>query len=401
QGIPANKGDARAWRAPGHPQGALITMSAMADAAAAIGMDELEFFQKNLRFANEDLRDLYSQELQTAADMIGYKEKAHLRGDTTPGPIKRGLGLSIHTWAGSGHASNCDVTINNDGSVVANIGTQDLGTGARTCIGIVVGETLGLPLEAVKVNIGRNAYPTSGSSGGSTTIGGISSSSRRAATAALNDLLKVVAQNFNVDPNELVAKDGTIARPSTNQSIPWQRACSMLGQGAIVKQGIKERRGEDELTSSQVGGAQIADVSVDTETGVVTINQVVAVQDCGLIVDLQLAESQVLGALIMGVTYALYEECIYDPTTGRMLNADMEFYRLAGLADVGKLRVKMVTDEEQDKRGVIGLGEPPVISPGAAISNAVANAIGVRVGTIPLTPDKVLEALAAREGRLA
>ncbi|HVR35501.1 MAG TPA: molybdopterin cofactor-binding domain-containing protein, partial [Methylomirabilota bacterium] len=132
---------------------------------------------------------------------------------------------------------------------------------------------------------------------------------------------------------------------------------------------------------------------VDIETGVVTMNEMVAVQDCGLIVNLKTAESQVLGGLIMGITFALYEEAIYDATTGRMLNADMEFYRLAGIKDVGKLKVHMMTDAAYSNRGVIGLGEPPVISPGAAISNAVANACGVRVPNLPLTPDRVIAAL--------
>jgi xanthine dehydrogenase YagR molybdenum-binding subunit len=117
------------------------------------------------------------------------------------------------------------------------------------------------------------------------------------------------------------------------------------------------------------------------------------VQDCGLIIDLKTAESQVYGALIMGVTYALYEEAVYDNKTGVMLNSDMEFYRLAGFKDVGTLRVHMMTGKGYDERGVIGLGEPPVISPGAAISNAVANACGVRVPSLPLTPDRVLTAL--------
>ena len=141
----------------------------------------------------------------------------------------------------------------------------------------------------------------------------------------------------------------------------------------------------------------MADVSVDIETGLVTINEMLAVQDCGLVIDLKTAESQVLGALIMGVTYALFEEAIYDPTTGRMLNPDMEFYRLAGLSDVGNLRAHMMTGGIYDEMGVIGLGEPPVISPGAAISNAVANAIGVRVPSLPLTADKVLAALEKRK----
>jgi xanthine dehydrogenase YagR molybdenum-binding subunit len=147
-----------------------------------------------------------------------------------------------------------------------------------------------------------------------------------------------------------------------------------------------------------VGGAQIAEVSVDVETGVVTLNEMVAVQDCGLVVNLKLAESQVYGGLIMGITYALYEEAIYDAKTGQMLNADMEFYRLAGIKDVGKLKVRMMTTPQHEKRGVIGLGEPPVISPGAAIANAVANACGVRVPNLPLTPDRVLAALSQKGG---
>ncbi|HLQ00517.1 MAG TPA: molybdopterin cofactor-binding domain-containing protein, partial [Candidatus Limnocylindria bacterium] len=128
-------------------------------------------------------------------------------------------------------------------------------------------------------------------------------------------------------------------------------------------------------------------------TGIVRMEKMVAVQDCGLIIDLKTAESQVHGAMIMGVTYALYEEKIMDRQTGRCLNPDMEFYKLAGIGDIGELVVHMMTGPGYDDRGVIGLGEPPTISPGAAISNAVANAIGVRVPELPLTADRVLAAL--------
>ena len=396
QGIRTNRGPAQAWRAPGHPQGCLITMAAMEDVAAKLGMDALEFFLKNLEFAAEALREVYREELGIAADLIGYKQKAHPRGDTAEGPIKRGLGISLHTWGGAGHASACDVTINPDGSVIANIGTQDLGVGTRTCVGIVVAESLGLPLSAVHVNIGRNSYPADGASGGSTTIGGISSSSRRAAIAALDELLKRVADELKISADKLEAVDGEIREiDNPDKSIAWQDACKLLGQTSITQQGKHTAGPRTELTGSGVGGVQIADVSVDVETGIVTMNEIVAVQDCGLIIDRKTAESQVYGALIMGVTYSLYEEAVYDQKTGRMLNPDMEFYRLAGLADVGKFQIHMMTGKGYDERGVIGLGEPPVISPGAAISNAVANAIGVRVPTLPLTPDRVLATLEA------
>jgi len=137
----------------------------------------------------------------------------------------------------------------------------------------------------------------------------------------------------------------------------------------------------------------MADVSVDTETGKVKINKLVAVQDCGLILDLMTAESQVYGGLIMGIAYALSEERIMDNRTGRYINADMENYKLPRIGDIGELVVEMYQPDDQYDRGVIGLGEPPVISTGAAISNAVANAIGVRVPVLPLTPKRVLDAL--------
>ncbi|MGH6890741.1 MAG: xanthine dehydrogenase family protein molybdopterin-binding subunit, partial [Dongiaceae bacterium] len=394
RGIRTHRGGQRAWRAPNHPQGCFLTMSALADVAAALKMDELEFFLKNAD--QTDRPDVYREELKIAAGLIGYKSKAHPRGDSRPGPIKRGLGVAMHTWGGRGHPSECDVTINPDGSVEAKIGTQDLGTGTRTAIRIVIAETLGLPIEAVDLRIGKNSYPVSGGSGGSTTIGGVSVSSRKAATDALNALFAVVAPRLKTTADALEAESGRIRQADKpDNSITWKRACALLGPNPITKRGVNipadsEKAG---LISAGVGGAQIADVSVDLETGIVTLNELAAAQDCGLIIDLKTAESQVYGGLIMGVTYALFEEAVYDAKTGRMLNADMEFYRLAGLVDVGKLKVHMMQGKGYDERGVIGLGEPPVISPGAAIANAVANACGVRVPQLPLTPDRVIAAL--------
>jgi xanthine dehydrogenase YagR molybdenum-binding subunit len=397
--IVTNRGRAAAWRAPNHPQLCFLTMSAFADAAAALKMDELEFFLKNAELT--DRAAVYKEELAIAADLIGYKQKAHLRGDPAAGPVKRGLGMAMHTWGGGGHPSDCDVTISPDGSVEAKIGTQDLGVGTRTCVGIVVAETLGLPLSSVKVLIGRNDYPQSGASGGSTTIGGISVSCRRAATDALNTVLEAASKKLGVAADGLEAGDGAVresAKPANK--LAWKDACALLGASPVTKRGtnVPGESAKAGLISQGVGGVQMADVSVDVETGVVTINEMVAVQDCGLIINLKTAESQVYGALIMGVTYALFEEAVYDARSGRMLNADMEFYRLAGIKDVGKLQVHMMTGKGYDDRGVIGLGEPPVISPGGAIANAVANACGVRVPNLPLTPDRVLAALAQKGG---
>ena len=392
--VNTNTGPSRAWRAPDHPQAAALTMCALEDLAAKLNMDPIEFFSKNADLS-AGRGKVYREELQKAAELADWKRNWHPRGDKTPGHIKRGMGVSIHTWGGRGHNSTCLVTIHPDGSVEVTLGSQDLGTGTRTAIAIVVAETLGLPVEAVTVNIGDSKFPASGGSGGSTTIGGVSASTRRASVDALDQLFAVVAPILGVPADQLVAVGGNIqSKADSSKQLAWKAACAKLQVKTIQATGKNPDRTKCKLGDSGVGGAQIADVSVDTETGLIKINKMVAVQDCGLIISMKTAESQVYGALIMGISYALHEEKIMDQTTGRMLNNNMEFYKLAGIGDIGELVVHMMTGPGYDERGTIGLGEPPVVSPGAAISNAVANAIGVRVPTIPLTPDKVLAALA-------
>jgi xanthine dehydrogenase YagR molybdenum-binding subunit len=400
--IPTNTGPARAWRAPNHPQAAFITMGAFDDLAAALKMDPLEFFIKNLNLvgATPELQRRaknYEEELRKAAELIDWKRKWHPRGESGKGPIKSGLGLSLHTWGGRGHRSNCEVLVYPDGSVEVKMGTQDLGTGTRTVIALVAAETFGLPLDAVKVSMGDSRFPESGGSGGSTTVGGVSASTRRASQDALEQLLAKVAPSLGVTPDQLEAVGGKVqVKGDPTKSLPWKQATAKIGATPLSVAGSNP--GPGNLIDSGVGGVQMADVSVDVETGVVKINKMVSVQDCGLILDLKTSESQCYGAMIMGIAYALAEERIYDPVTGRILNANMEFYKLAGLGDVGELVVHMMTGPGYDERGVIGLGEPPVISPGAAISNAVANAIGVRVPYLPLTADRVLAALAKKGG---
>ncbi len=240
------------------------------------------------------------------------------------------------------------------------------------------------------MQIGSNKYPPADGSGGSTTIGGVSGPNRRAALDALWKIFDLVAKRFNLPAESLAAKNEKIWSDE-KEVCSWKQACGLMG--AMPLETTSAGRKNDGLTSQGVGGIQMADVSVDIETGVVRMNKIVCVQDCGTIIELQTAESQVYGALIMGISYSLMEERIMELLTGRYINADMENYKLPHIGDVGELVVEMYQPDEQYNRGVVGLGEPPVISTGAAISNAVANAIGVRVPVLPLTPQRVLEAL--------
>jgi xanthine dehydrogenase YagR molybdenum-binding subunit len=261
-------------------------------------------------------------------------------------------------------------------------------------IAIVLAETLGLPLDAVQARIGDSRYPASSSSGGSTTVGGVSAATRRAALNALGQVFAKAAPELKAKPAELEAAEGKIrVKAAPARALTWRQALGLFGRTPVTATGANP--GPGELTSGGVGGVQMADVLVDVETGIVKVQKMVAVQDCGLIVDLKTAESQVYGSLVLGISTALAEEKITDPVTGITLNHDFESYQMAGIGDVGELVVRMMTGPGYDERGVIGVGEPPAVSPLAAIANAVANAVGVRVPWVPLTPRRVLDALSA------
>ena len=393
--VSVNAGPQRAWRAPNNQQASLLTCSAIDDFAAKIGMDPLEVFSKNAGYSPR--AEVYRSQLAKAAEMAEWKKLWHPRGDSGSGVVKRGLGIGVNAWGGGGHASQCRCTINPDGSVSIELGSQDLGTGTKTIIIQVAAESLGLPFGAIKLTVGDSSLPPSGASGGSTTVGGVSSSTRKATVNALNKLFEVAAPTLGAQPDQLEAVDSHIrVKDNPNKSLTWQAACRKMGTSKISEMGVNDQRNPMGLNASGVGGIHIADVSVDTETGIVKVNKISAVNDCGLVINPRLAESQCYGGCIMGICTALYEERIMDAQTGRMVNADMEFYKLAGIADIGEIQVHMDISPEHDKRGVVGLGEPASIGIHAAIANAVTNAIGVRVGMTPVTPERVLAALEGR-----
>lgn len=398
--IRTNNGPSRAWRAPNHPQACAVTQVALDDLAMKMGANSLEIFMKNLGTDQKPLvagakPSVYKAEMERAAELIGWKDKWHPHGKgQAKGSVVDGLGMAIHTWGGGAGQSACKVRIHPNGDVETMCGTQDLGTGTRTVIALVLAETFGLPYESIRVNIGTSKYPASGASGGSTTVGGICESHRRAGQDAFAKIAELLAKKLDVDASKLEAAGGRIqVSDNPSKSVSWKEACSLLGMTPLETDANYARGTRSNLSSQQVGGVQMAHVEVDKETGVVRMKKYVAVQDIGLVISPQQAESQINGAIIMGIAYALFEQRINDPSTGAFVNADLANYKLCRLGDIGEFVVDFYEPESERKRGVIGLGEPPVIAPGAAISNAVANALGVRVSPLPLTPQRVLAAL--------
>jgi len=393
--IITNASPSRAWRAPNHPQACAMSQTAYDDIAAKLGISSYDVFLRNLPSVSNEKQEVYAAEMEIAAKLIGWKEKWHAHGKgPAKGSVVSGLGMAIHTWGGGGQPSNTLITIHPDGAVEATLGSQDLGTGTRTVIGMITAETFGLPLSAVKVNIGNSKYPPSAASGGSVTIGSVSESTRRGAQDALLKIFELAAKKLESAADSLEAKDGRIqVVGNAKKSLAWKEACSLLGMMPLEVRGEFKRRDDQGLSSSQVGGVQMAEVEVDKDTGVVRMKKFVLVQDMGLVINPKTAKSQMYGAAIMGIAYALYEQRIMDPTTGAFLNAEIADYKLPRLGDIGDIVVEIYEPDSEYNRGVVGLGEPPVISPGAAISNAVCNALGVRVPVLPLTPKRVVEAL--------
>ena len=380
-----NAGPQRAFRAPGHPQACFITETVIDELADRLRLDPLELRLRNLgpEAPNAQWRKYFA----TGAEKIGWSRR-HPSGDSAAGPIKRGLGCAANVWGGGGNRQTramCE--INPDGSVVNKIATQDIGTGTRTLVAMITAETMGLPLTAVTAAIGDTNYPFAPGSGGSITVGSVSPTVRVSAENALKELFAKVAPQLQTTPDALEARGGRIQVKGTPaKSLAWKDACKLLGTTPIQAAGEWTQG----LSGLGTSGVQFADVEVDIETGITRVKKIVSVQDCGMIVDTLTAESQMYGGIIMGLGFALFENRILDRNTGAMVNPNMEWYLVPGISDVPVIDVTLV---DQPERGVIGLGEPPVISTAAAIANAVSNATGVRIRKLPVTPDTVLAAL--------
>ena len=360
--VAVNAGSARAFRAPGNPPASYGMESAMDDLAVKLGMDPLEFRLKN------DPNEIRQREYAVGAEKFGWKEKYQKPG-SSPGVVKTGIGCAGAAWPAGGPSRQTqgEAQINPDGSVEFRLGVQDIGTGTKTVIAVVAAEMLGLKPEQITVKVGDTGFPPGPGSGGSTTCASVSPTVYDICTKALQ---------------QLQTRTGIADARGDN----WFAACKKLGVTPLVVHG----NWIEGLSSNPAYGVQFTEVAVDTETGLVTVKKVVAVHDCGLIIDALTLESQVNGGIIMGMGYALYEERVMDDLSGVVLNPNFETYKLPGIADVPDIEVVLLNMPE---RGVIGIGEPATVPTAAAIANAVANAIGVRVSSLPITPAKVLAAL--------
>ncbi len=383
--VAVNVGNQRAMRAPGHPQGAFAMDSLMDELAEKLGMNPLEFRRIN------DPSEIRQAQYTLGAQEIGWHRRNSVPGSGT-GVKKRGMGVGSGQWGGGGGGgTQARVTINSDGTVEAVTGTQDIGTGIRTAIAIIVAEELGLNPTDIMVKVGDSGPGLpSGGSGGSQTTASVAPVIKTAAAAAKQKLFQRVAPQLQAPVEDLRVGNRTIYVVSDRtKTIKWELATGQLGMESISEGGEWDR----ELRQGGVAGTQFAEVEVDTETGAISVIKIVAVQDCGLAINRLTTESQINGGVIMGLGQALLEERFMDAVTGRMLNANLEDYKVPGTFEIPEIK-SIVFDTH---RKVTGVGEPPCIPTLGAIANAVYNAIGVRIRELPITPDKILTALAEKK----
>ena len=381
-----NAGPGAAMRAPGHPQGIFGLDQTMDALAEKLNMDVLEFMDKN------DPSPARRQERRIGAEKFGWTQQRR-KANSDPGPVKRGVGVAQAVWYRiNSMDSGCEVRIHQDGSVEALSAVQDIGGGIKTVIAQVVAEELALQPRDITVRIGDTQLPPGPPSGGSMTTTSLSPAVRNAAYKAKERFLKEVAASWRVPAASLAVSDGKVTS-DTGKSASFKQAAAAMRTETVSARAMRspEYGKRDQMF---LGGVQFAAVTVDTETGIIRVERMVAVHDCGRPMNILGLESQVNGGILQGISYALYEDRRLDRTTGIMVNPNLEEYKIIGAKDMPQIEVHFIEDYlARSSTDAGGIGEPAKIPTAAAVANAVYNAIGVRMYELPMTPARVLAAL--------
>jgi xanthine dehydrogenase YagR molybdenum-binding subunit len=404
-GVRTNMGSQAAFRAPGFVEGMFGLESAIDELCAKLEMDPVEFRRKNHATVQQSTGQKYSskhllESYDRVLELMGLDGKPALpkRGTLgSKGPWRRGMGIASQTWGGGGGPpAHALVRINADGTVEVNCGMQDIGTGTKTALSQIAAEELGVPLESIRFRLGdTQRAPFGPASWGSITTPSVGPAVRMAAADARRQLLEVASFFMETPASSLQMVDGWVTTEGRQEG---RKALSEIlyeiGDYMITGKGY---RGPNPTEPIRTWGAQIAEVDVNIETGQVRVLKIVAAHDVGRVINPKGLASQFYGGILQGMGFGLTEERVVDKATGRVLNASLDEYKIPTIADVPEMMVEAIgkADTVANHVGSKGSGEPPIIPTAAAIANAVYNATGVRVTDLPLTPRRVLEALAA------
>jgi xanthine dehydrogenase YagR molybdenum-binding subunit len=397
-----NAGPCAAFRAPGQVQGIFALEQAIDQLAERLALDPLALRDRIDTNPTDDAKARRA-ERRIGAEKFGWA--ARRRAGFDPGSVKHGVGVAQSQWLSVIHPPTaCEVRISDDGSVEAFNAAQDVGTGTRTILAQVVAEELGLEPDQIGTYIGDTRYPTGPPSGGSRVTGSLTPAARNAAYNAGRELAHRLAPRIGVPASAIVFSDGHVGVPGSART--WLPFADAVKQAGIFEISHRAERHDDyegylivmpglALGKHGIGGVQFAEVAVDTQTGVVKVERIVAVHDCGRPINPMLTESQVAGGVIQGVSYALYEERHLDRESGFQLNANVDQYKIAGSREIPVIEVHLLEQlTGQSSTDARGVAEPANVATAAAVANAFHNATGKRIRTLPMTPRNVLAALA-------
>jgi len=390
-----------AFRGPGYVEGTTAYEQAIDELAAQLELDPLELRRRlhvdhdqgsGLPYSSKSLLACYDR----AAALSGWADREALRARRGDDGLLRGLGCATQMWFGSaGPASECTIRIGADGIATVVTGIQDTGTGTLTGAQIVAAEELGLPLEKVRV-VGGDTRPEvrAPAAAGSVTTASVTPAVRAAAASVRRALLELAGERFEISPDDLVLRGGRIQSRDHALDCSYSELTDALGQASVEGSGARTLNSDE--FAIHTWGCQVAAVAVDPGLGIVAVEHIWAVHDVGRIINPLLASSQVEGGVLQGVGYALSEERVIDRTTGVPVNATLDDYKVPTISDAPRITIEFIDlpDPVAGNTAAKGLGEPPVIPTAAAIANAFAHATGIRPRRLPLTPARVLEALA-------
>ncbi len=385
--VHTNKPAPGAYRAPGAPQATFASEAQLDEIARALGLDPIELRLRNL--PEDKPQTAFRQTLLAAAEKAGWSARA--RGED------EGWGVAIGEWTNGAGPAAAVVSLAADGTVQLFYGLMDL-TGTDTACAQIVAEVLGVPYEHVRVRRGdTDTAPFATASGGSVVTFSFGNAVRDAAAEARRQLLELAAEHFSSDGRNITADDLELEsqrvrlKDSPDQSASYAELAtlSLRSGGPIVGEGRFSPK-----PSATTISAQIAKVRVDRGTGQVELLEFVHALDVGRAINPMACEGQMEGGAVQGLGWGLMEEMVYDRRSGAMVNPDLLDYRIPTALDVPPQQSVLVEEPtEHGPYGAKGIGEPPITPGLAVVSNAIADAAGVRLTRAPFTPERVWRGL--------
>ncbi len=397
-----NQPAAGAMRGYGMPQTTFAVESHTEDCARALGMDSLEFRKKNLMpvgftdafSKNVNWTDSFGQCLEKGMKQLDYRRKLDEYRLQT-GPIRRGVGLSVFwyntgVWPISLESSGCRMVLNQDGSLQLQTGETEIGQGCDTAYSQMAADAVGVPFENVHVVSTQDTditpFGTGAYASRQTYVGGFAI----AQTGRLlrERILKYAQELTNLPLEELDLADGNIVRiPGGEHLMTLAELATEALYSLEHSQHITAESTAQIKSNAYSFGCALAEVEVDIPMCKVKLLNLVNVHDCGTLINPALAEAQVHGGMSMAIGYALGEQLLFDEKTGKPLNNNLLDYKLSTALDHPHLTADFVENAEPTSPfGTKALGEPPACPGAPAIRNAIANATGVYINTIPITP---------------